>query len=214
MDQNALVFIGKLSPPLDCFGVAHVNVAVHKVVDHLDRIANLKLLKSAFLQVIGDGCNAIAHFNGISSYGKIRAVCAHNGDIGPVKCCNKWKLAGFLLGSQHLARQQRAYRMGNGIVYMKHVKVIDFSHLCHAGRQRQIVWRIFKQRILRDRNFMKQDVGMVVVQADRLLVGNEMDLMPTGGKFNAQFRTDYAAAAIGWITGDPDLHKSLPLGTW
>src|SRR5205807_4360098 len=74
MDQNALVFIGKLSPPLDCFGVAHVNVAVHKVVDHLDRIANLKLLKSAFLQVIGDGCNAIAHFNGISSYGKIREI--------------------------------------------------------------------------------------------------------------------------------------------
>ena len=204
--QNALIFIGKLSPAFGRFGIAHIQVTVHKVVDYLNRVADFKLLNSALLQVVGDGCDSVTHFNGVSSDWKVRAVRAHDGNVGPVQRGDKRKLARLVLGRKHLAGQQRADRMRNGVMHVQDVEVIDLRHLRHARGQRQIVRRIFEQRILRNRNFMKQDVRMIAIQPDGLLVGNKMHLMSPGSKFNAQLRPDHPAASAGRIISNANFH--------
>ena len=75
-----------------------------------------------------------------------------------------------------------------------------------ARRQRQVVRRIFEQGIPRDLYFVKTDIGLRGDQADGLRIRDEMDLVSTLGKFEAELSGDNAAAAVGRITGDSDLH--------
>ena len=97
--------------------------------------------------------------------------------------------------------------MGNRVMDMQDVEVVYLRHLSHAGGQRQVIRRIFKQGVQRDGDLMKQDARVVGIQPDGLLVGDEMDLMPAVGKLNSQLRADHATATVSWITGDSDFQK-------
>jgi len=91
-------------------------------------------------------------------------------------------------------------------VYVQQVEFVELRYFGHARRQRQIVRRIFKQRIARDLDLMIVNVGFRPGQANGLRIGDEMNLMAPAREFEPQFSGHNAAAAVGWITGDPDLH--------
>src|SRR5579871_280057 len=101
--------------------------------------------------------------------------------------------------------------MRDCIVDVQNVQVIDFRYFRHARGQRQVIWRILKQRILRHRDFMKEDAWLLGVEADGLLVSDEMHFMATLRQLNAEFRAHHSAAAVGGITGYSDLHLVMPL---
>jgi hypothetical protein len=50
------------------------------------------------------------------------------------------------------------------------------------------------------------DARRTGVEANRIRVGDEVNLVPASGEFKAQFRRDDAAAAVGRITRDTDVH--------
>src|SRR5258708_34857093 len=54
------------------------------------------------------------------------------------------------------------------------------------------------------------NVGFLAPQADGLGVGDEMNLVAALRKFQAEFRSHNAAAAVGRITRDPNLHSAMP----
>jgi hypothetical protein len=51
------------------------------------------------------------------------------------------------------------------------------------------------------------NVGLGASQADGLSIGNKMNFMSALGEFQAKFGSHDAAATVGGITGDPNLHS-------
>ncbi len=107
---------------------------------------------------------------------------------------------------QHLLGQHRAHRVRDRVVHVQQIEFVELRDLSHARRQRQIVGRIFKQRIARDLDLVIMDVRFRSGQANGLRIGDEMNLVAAASQFQAQFGGDYSAAAVGRITGDADLH--------
>ena len=110
------------------------------------------------------------------------------------------------LCGQHLARQQRRDRMRDGVVDVQQVQVVALGHFGHARGQRQRVGRVLEQRVGRDLDLVVVDARSARVEPDGVGVGDEVDLVAAVGQFQAQFGGDDAAAAVGGITGDSDLH--------
>ena len=90
---------------------------------------------------------------------------------------------------------------------VEEIERIELGDLSHAGGEGEIVGWVFEERIVGDRDFVEVDVGFAAGEAEGLRVGDEVDLMAAGGEFDAEFGGDDAAAAVGGITGDADLHR-------
>src|ERR1700733_1348701 len=75
---------------------------------------------------------------------------------------------------------------------------------------------MFEERVVGDGDFVVIDVGFATGEAERLGVGDEVDLVATGGEFDAEFGGDDSTAAVGGVTGDADLHRCplLVAGCW
>src|SRR5579864_671126 len=101
--------------------------------------------------------------------------------------------------------------MRNRVMDVQDVQVINFRHLRHARGQRQVIRRILKQRILRHGDFMKEDAGLLGIQADGLLISDEMHFMAALRQLNAKLRPHNSAAAIRGITSYADLHLVMSL---
>jgi hypothetical protein len=52
------------------------------------------------------------------------------------------------------------------------------------------------------------NVGFGAGQANGLRIRNEMNVVAAASKLKAELGGDDSAAAVGWITGDADLHGS------
>ena len=111
---------------------------------------------------------------------------------------------------KHLSRQQRADGVRDRIVNVQQIERVELGDLGHASGEREIVRRVFEQRIVRDRNLVKVNVGLTAAQSKGLRIGDEVDLMPARRELDAKLRGDDAAAAVRGITGDADLHR-LPI---
>src|SRR6185437_10227678 len=92
-------------------------------------------------------------------------------------------------------------------MHVQQVKTVSVGDFGHTRRQRQIIRRVFKQRILRNRNLVVADVVLRSAEPNRLRVGNEMNLVSTPGQLNAQLSSHNATAAVCGIASDTDLHK-------
>ena len=57
---------------------------------------------------------------------------------------------------------------------------------------------------------MIEDVALPAAQAKGLRVGDEVHLMAARGELDAKLGGDDAAAAVGGIAGDADLHRRFP----
>src|ERR1035437_4471362 len=96
--------------------------------------------------------------------------------------------------------------MRNRVVHEVEVSNYPLFHFRHPPGQRQAVRRGLKQGVVRDLHFVIVDARRIRIQADRIRIGNEMDLVPARGQFHSQFGGDNPAAAVGWITSDADVH--------
>ncbi len=96
--------------------------------------------------------------------------------------------------------------MGNGIVDVQQIEIVDFRHLGHARGQRQVIRRIVKQRIMRDLYLVIENVGLRSLQPERLRIGDEMNFVSALRQLNSQFRCNHTAATVGGITGNTDFH--------
>src|ERR1700679_2974662 len=99
--------------------------------------------------------------------------------------------------------------MRDGVMDVQQVKFVIRCNLRHTSGECQVVGWIFEQRIIRDRHLMKCDVLFTAAKTERLRIRDEMDLVSGGGQFDAEFGSDDAAASVGGIAGDSNLH-SLP----
>ena len=96
---------------------------------------------------------------------------------------------------------------------VEQVEIVQLRDLGHARGQRQIVWRIVEQGIARHFDFVIMNVRFLAAQPDGLGIGDEMNLVAALRQLQSQLRGYDAAAAVGGITGDADLHR-LPVSSW
>jgi hypothetical protein len=89
---------------------------------------------------------------------------------------------------------------------VEQVEVMQLGHLSHFRGQRERVWRMGKQRIGRNHDFMKLKVCGNLMKPKGRSVAYKVNLMAAFGKFLPQFRCHDAAAAIGWVAGDSNPH--------
>jgi len=206
--QQPLVVPDILAALFQPFRLAQILVAVDEVRDDFDVVLDVKNLKRAIAQILRDGRHPVALLDGKTRNRKIGAVEPDQRDVGAVQRGDKRQMFTRRSRRQHLLGQHRAHRVRNCVVHMQQIEFVKLRNLSHARRQRQIVWRIFKQRITRDLDLMIVNVGFRSGQANGLRIGNEMNLMAAASQFQSQFGGHNSAAAVGWITGDANLHAT------
>src|SRR5205085_10614861 len=96
--------------------------------------------------------------------------------------------------------------MGDRIVNVQQVEVVELRNLSHARGQGQVVWREVKERITRDFYLVIANVGLRPRKTNRLRVRDEVDLMPTLTEFEPEVCGNYAAAPVRRVAGYPYLH--------
>ncbi len=186
-----------------------IHVAIDRVVDDFDFFPHVENPQGAVAQVVGDGGDAVALVDGIAGDGQVGAVQPDQRDVRAVERGDEGQAAASRTVRQHLARQQSAHGVRNRVVHVLQVKIVQLGNLSHARGQRQIVRRIIEQRIPRHFDFVIVNVGFLAAQPDGLGIGDEMNLVAALGQFETEFGGHHAAAAVGGITGDPDLHSAV-----
>src|SRR5262249_50113984 len=64
---------------------------------------------------------------------------------------------------------------------------------------------------LRNRDLVEESPGLLSIQANGLLISDEMHLVVAVGELNAKLSADNAAASVGWVTGYAYFHYYLSL---
>ena len=183
--------------------IGMVEIAVDEVGDDADLVRYSKNLDRLPPQVLADRADAVRALDGKLGDRKVGGVGAHQRDIRPVQRGDEGQAA---LRGQHLLRQQRGDGMGDGVVDVQQVEPVGLGHVGHARRQRQAVRRILEERVGGDLHFVVMNARNTGVEANRVGVADEVDFVAAAGEFHPQFRRDDAAAAVGGITGDADVH--------
>src|SRR5581483_660708 len=96
--------------------------------------------------------------------------------------------------------------MGDRVVHVQQVDVVQLRNFRHSTGQGEVIWRKVEQGITGNIDFVVVDVRLRPGQPDRLLIGDEVDLMATLSQFHTQFCGDYSTASVRGITRDPDAH--------
>jgi len=209
--QQALVVGYILAALFQPFRFAQILVAVHEVRDDFDMVLDIENIERAVAQILRDGGHAVALLDGKTRNRKIRAVEPDQSDVGAVQSGDKRQMAPRWSCRQHLLGQHGAHRVRNRVVHVQQIEFVELRNLGHARGQRQIVRRIFKQRIARDLDLMIMNVRFGAGQTNGLRIGDEMNLMAAPGEFKSQFGGHNSAAAVGGITGDTNLHAPLTI---
>ena len=105
----------------------------------------------------------------------------------------------------HIGRVGMRY----GVVHMQQFNALVQYGVHHLAAQCQFVRLVLKQRIVLYIDFVVVDVLLEDVQADRLVVGNEVDRMSGRGHELAQFGCHDSAASIGGIADHANAKGSL-----
>ncbi len=160
-----------------------VEIAIHKIGDHFDRMLDVEFIERALFQIMGNGGHAVRLLDGKFCDRQKTSVIADERDIRAVKRGNKRQF----VGRRHGAGQQRADRMRNGIVDVQQVQILRFGHLHHFHRERQRVWGVVEKGIAGILHFMEVNSFVGVSQADGRRITDEMDFMAARCQFHSQF---------------------------
>ena len=109
-------------------------------------------------------------------------------------------------GASICCASMRRNGMRDGVVDVQQIQLVGLRHFGHARRQREAIGRILKKRIGGDFHLVVVDARDIRIEPDGIGVTDEVDLVAASGQFEAQFRGDNAAAAVGGIAGDTDFH--------
>ena len=165
----------------------------------------MKLLDGLVAQVVGDGGDAVALIDAEAGDGQVGVIEPDEGDIGAVQGGDEGEAA--ILAEEHLAREIRGDGMRNRVVDVQQVQLVVGRDLSHAGGEGQVVGRVFEEGIIRDGDFVEGDVLLAAAEAEGLRIGDEVDLMAGRRQLDTELGGDNAAAAVGGIAGDSDLHR-------
>src|SRR4030095_1433980 len=133
---------------------ATVNVAIHKIRNHIYRPLDLKLLNGAPFKVFRYGGDRIALLNAKAGDRKIRTIVANQCDVCAVQCGDER----YHPVRQHLFREVCADRMRYRVVNVKDVEIKSSHHFSHLRGKNEIVRWILEQRIRKDLHLMEVDV--------------------------------------------------------
>ena len=92
---------------------------------------------------------------------------------------------------------------------MQDIELMIAHNFVHAHRKREVVRRVLKEGIAPDIHLVEPHPRQEAGQPERLLIGDEMHFVTTGGEGDAQFRGDSARSAVGGITSNADFHAVL-----
>src|ERR1019366_10749285 len=139
--QYPLVGAGVLGAMFQQFRSAVVEIAVDEVGNHLDGRLHRKHFQGPPLEILGDGGDAVALIDGKARDGQIRRIGANQRDVGTVQGGDVGQSAtrAGVIAAQHLARQHGTYGMGNRVVHVQQVELVNLGDFRHARGQRQIV---------------------------------------------------------------------------
>src|SRR5690349_10230496 len=93
---------------------------------------------------------------------------------------------------------------------MQQIEPVIEHDLVHAHSERQVVRWILEERISSNVHFVKEDARQKCREAKRLLVRDEVDLMPATRQRDAELRGQRAGSTIRRVTGDTNLHAPTP----
>src|SRR5439155_20241644 len=85
---------------------------------------------------------------------------------------------------------------------------LGLEHFEHLRRKRQRVRRVIEQRIGRDFDFVKVNMWIGQIHANRRCITDEMNIVTACGQFLAELRRHDAGAAISRVAGDADAHEA------
>src|SRR5258705_867296 len=115
---------------------------------------------------------------------------------------------------QRFARQNSANRMGDGVMHVQEIEILVLGYCCHLGAKRERVWLMLEQGIGHHLDFVKTNAVAQLGESSGQGRRNEVDHVTASGQLLAQFRTHNAAAAIGWVNSNADIHIKEALGFW
>src|SRR5207245_11263057 len=104
-------------------------------------------------QIVRDAGDAVALLDGKFGDGKIAAVAADEGDVRAMKRGDEGKAA----RRGHGTREQRADRVGNGVVNVEKVEGFGFENFEHVGGESEGVGRVVEWGVVDDRRCGKVD---------------------------------------------------------
>ncbi len=159
MHKELLVRLGEARALLgDELGVADVEVAVDEVADDFDLARDAEVFARSLTKVRGDGGDAVGLVDAELGDGEIRAVEADERDVGAVQRGDEGQVAAA--GGEHLAGEQGAHGVGDRVMDVEQVKVVELGDLGHAGGEREVVGRVLEEWIVGDRYLVVADVGV------------------------------------------------------
>ena len=200
-------WIRSFSPSVEALRVGLVGVAVDEVVDHADFVFDSEDVHRVAAQVLADGGNAVGLFDGEFRDAEVGAVRADKRDVGAVERGDEGQAAGIFLECRgHLAREQRRDGVGDRVVNVQQIELVGLGDVGHARGESEAVGRVLEQRIVGDFHLVVMDARNVRIEADRVRVGDEVDVVAARGEFEAELGSDDPAAAVGGIAGDADSH--------
>jgi hypothetical protein len=95
-------------------------------------------------------------------------------------------------------------------VRVHELELVIPHHFVNLHREREIVRRVFEQRIADDIHFVVKNPRSEAAQAEWLLVRDEVDLVAARSERDTELRRDGTGAAVRGIAGDADLHANTP----
>ena len=101
--------------------------------------------------------------------------------------------------------------MGNGVVHVHEVQLVFAGRIVEGHRQSQGVGWMLEEGVTGHLHLVEIDALPVSREAERLVVGDEVHLVPPIREEEAQLRGDGPGASVCRIAGDADLHASSPL---
>ena len=91
--------------------------------------------------------------------------------------------------AEHLARDPRARGVRNRVMHVQQIELVRLHDLVHAHGEREIVRRILEERVSTDIHFVEVDPRQERRQAERLLIRDEVDLVPARRERDARARS-------------------------
>lgn len=173
-------------------------------MNDFDRFGDVEDVDGLLPKLIGDGGHGVGLFDRVFGDAEVRAVDADQGDVGSVEGGDEGERA-FALSGHDAAGEHRGDGVGNRIVDVEQVEVVFLGDFRHAGGESQAVRRVLEERVVRDFDLVIDDIR-AVVEADRVGVGDEVDLVAAVGEFESEFGGDDSAASVGWVASDADSH--------
>ena len=181
---------------------------VDEIIDDPDLAADVEFFDRPVLKIMGHRRDAVRFLDGEFDDPAERRVGPDQGDIRAVE--GRDRLEPPVI--EDLFGQIGAGRVGEGIMGMNDVEMMDLRQFDQFGGQPQLVGGELEQRIGRDFDLVNENVLMERAQTKGGRVADDMDLMAFLSQTDRQFRGDDPAPPVGRIANDADVHPKILSG--